>query len=71
MTRFSSFSLSVLLFATACSLPDVHASGGWEYEAIYDITDSTNAYTVNLANNADATMVRLGMHAFAFCISHY
>ena len=37
--------------------------GAWEYEAIYNITDTSNAYSIKLAYNADTQMVIISFHA--------
>jgi hypothetical protein len=30
----------------------------WEYEAVYEIEDVNGTYSINLANNAESSMVR-------------
>ena len=45
--------------ALACTTVPAYASGddhAWEYEAAFDIQESTDTYSLNMANNADATM---------------
>ena len=47
--------MSPLKVVLACALPLLAAaSGGWEYEAVYNIDEYTDTYSLNMANNADA-----------------
>ena len=54
-TRIST--LAALAAATlGCSLATASASGEWEHEVVYDVQEYDESYSLNLANNADATM---------------
>jgi len=54
-TRIST--LAALTAATlGCSLATASASGEWEHEVVYDVQEYDESYSLNLANNADATM---------------
>lgn len=49
--------MSPLKVLLACALPLLAAaSGGWEYEAVYNIDESADTYSLNMANAADPTM---------------
>ena len=48
---------------TDSPVPPSYVAGAWEYEAIYDITDNANAYSIKLAYNADTEMVIISIHA--------
>ncbi len=52
MTRVASFAAALL----SCSLATASASGEWEHEVVYDIQEFHESYSLNLANNAEATM---------------
>ena len=59
MSSFSAFDhFGLLMLTSICVLSYVSASGVWEYEAVYKITEHADTYSINLANNADSTMVR-------------
>ena len=56
---FRAFALPAALALVCTTVPTAYASGddhAWEYEAAFDIQESGDTYSLNMANNADATM---------------
>ena len=56
---FRAFALPAALALACTTVPTAYASGddhAWEYEAAFDIQESADTYSLNMANNADATM---------------
>ena len=54
MQRYLRFLIVFLVLLSL--LAAIHAE--WEYEAVYKIDEVNVTYSINLANNADAMMVR-------------
>ena len=55
--------MEMLKNSTGSAVSPSYVVGAWEYEAIYDITDTSNAYSIKLAYNADTEMVIISIHA--------
>ena len=56
---FRAFALPAALALACTTVPTAYASGddhAWEYEAAFHIQESADTYSLNMANNADATM---------------